>query len=51
MCSPDDWECFLQYIGCLLEDGDSLTQVTNYIHLPKSIECKDLHLEEEVVSS
>lgn len=27
--SPDDWECFLHYLGCLLEDDTSLRKGAN----------------------
>ncbi|ESQ42535.1 hypothetical protein EUTSA_v10012545mg [Eutrema salsugineum] len=48
--SPDDWECFLYYLGCLLED-DSIWKYFNnidQIHPTKHIECKFSHLTEEM---
>ncbi|KAI3461689.1 hypothetical protein Pfo_018352 [Paulownia fortunei] len=48
---PDDWECFLQYLGCLLEDDSILIKETDPIHALKSIECKNLHISEELVNS
>ncbi|KAI3450280.1 hypothetical protein Pfo_006945 [Paulownia fortunei] len=48
---PDDWECFLQYLGCLLEDGSFLTKGTDPIHPLKSTECQNLKLPEEVFDS
>ena len=49
--SPDDWECFLQYLGCLFED-DSMWKFfddIDQIHPTKNIECKFSHLTEEMV--
>ncbi|KAF8102516.1 hypothetical protein N665_0198s0216 [Sinapis alba] len=51
--SPDDWECFLQYLGCLFED-DSMWKFfddTDQIHPTKNIECKFSHLTEEMFDS
>ncbi|CAF1768061.1 hypothetical protein HID58_088209 [Brassica napus] len=51
--SPDDWECFLQYLGCLFED-DSMWKYfddTDQIHPTKNIECKFSHLTEEMFDS
>ncbi|CAN6870729.1 unnamed protein product [Brassica oleracea] len=51
--SPDDWECFLQYLGCLFED-DSMWKYfddTDQIHPTKDIECKFSHLTEEMFDS
>ncbi|XP_047147821.1 N-terminal acetyltransferase B complex auxiliary subunit NAA25 [Vigna umbellata] len=46
---PDDWEGFLQYLGCLLED-DSIwcdEAVNDPVHPPKFVNCKVSHLTEE----
>ncbi|KAG8371530.1 hypothetical protein BUALT_Bualt13G0097500 [Buddleja alternifolia] len=48
---PDDWECFLQYLGCLLEDDSILTKGTDAIHPLNSPECKNLHISEELFDS
>ncbi|KAJ0266795.1 N-terminal acetyltransferase B complex auxiliary subunit NAA25 [Hirschfeldia incana] len=51
--SPDDWECFLQYLGCLFED-DSMWKFfddTDQIHPIKNIECTFSHLTEEMFDS
>ncbi|XP_075519696.1 N-terminal acetyltransferase B complex auxiliary subunit NAA25-like isoform X1 [Primulina tabacum] len=47
---PDDWECFLQYLGCLLEDESMLTNTTdpNPFILAK---CNNIQLEAEVFDS
>ncbi|KAK7379897.1 hypothetical protein VNO78_34173 [Psophocarpus tetragonolobus] len=41
-CSPDDWEGFLHYLRCLLEDGNIWCDeaVNDPIHLPKFGNCK-----------
>lgn len=51
--SPDDWECFLQYLGCLFEDDSvwKLFDDTDQIHPIKNIECKFSHLTEEMFDS
>ncbi|CAN8253181.1 unnamed protein product [Cochlearia groenlandica] len=51
--SPDDWECFLQYLGCLLEDDGIWKNLDNIdqIHPTKHIECKLSHLTEEMFDS
>lgn len=51
VCSPDDWECFLQYLGCLLEDENFLIKENDLIRPPKSTECNNLHISEELVNS
>ncbi|VVB16454.1 unnamed protein product [Arabis nemorensis] len=51
--SPDDWECFLHYLGCLLED-DSIWKYfdnSDQIHPTKHTECKFSHLTEEMFDS
>ncbi|KAK4492110.1 hypothetical protein RD792_002907 [Penstemon davidsonii] len=48
---PDDWEHFLQYLGCLLEDDSILAKVTDPIRPLNYIECKNLELPEEVFDS
>lgn len=49
--SPDDWECFLHYLGCLLEDDSSWcnSTVNDPIHPPKFVECKFSQLGDETV--
>uniref|UniRef100_A0A1J3JDT3 N-alpha-acetyltransferase 25, NatB auxiliary subunit n=1 Tax=Noccaea caerulescens TaxID=107243 RepID=A0A1J3JDT3_NOCCA len=51
--SPDDWECFLQYLGCLLEDDSIWKYFDNIdqIHPTILIECKFSHLTEEMFDS
>ncbi|KAK7305478.1 hypothetical protein VNO77_43384 [Canavalia gladiata] len=50
---PDDWECFLHYLGCLLEDGsiwcDEL--VNDPVHPPKFVNCKVSHLTDDQFDS
>ncbi|KAI4315952.1 hypothetical protein L6164_023975 [Bauhinia variegata] len=51
--SPDDWQCFLHYLGCLLED-DSIwcdEAVNDPVHPPKFINCKISHLTDELFDS
>ncbi|KAL0389031.1 UNVERIFIED_CONTAM: N-terminal acetyltransferase B complex auxiliary subunit NAA25 [Sesamum calycinum] len=48
---PDDWECFLQYLGCLLEDGSIFIKDTDPIHPLKSMECKNFQISEELFDS
>lgn len=49
MC-PDDWECFLHYLGCLLEDDSNWSNgvLNDPIHPAKLIDCKLSHLTDEV---
>lgn len=49
--SPDDWECFLHYLGCLLDDDSNWCDraTTDPIHPPKFVECKISNLTDEVV--
>ncbi|KAF5446637.1 hypothetical protein F2P56_032248 [Juglans regia] len=51
--SPDDWECFLHYLGCLLEDDTNWCNgVPNDPILPsKHMDCKLSHLKEELFDS
>lgn len=51
--SPDDWECFLHYLGCLLEDDSSWCNAASSdpIHPQKSVDCKFSHLTDEVFNS
>ncbi|KAJ0084133.1 hypothetical protein Patl1_30998 [Pistacia atlantica] len=51
--SPDDWECFLHYLGCLLEDDSSWCNGANSdpIHPPKLVDCKFSHLTDEMFDS
>ncbi|XP_019088442.1 PREDICTED: phagocyte signaling-impaired protein isoform X2 [Camelina sativa] len=51
--SPDDWECFLHYLGCLLEDDSIWKYFDNIdqIQPTKHIECKFSHLTEEMFDS
>ncbi|GAV58667.1 NatB_MDM20 domain-containing protein/TPR_9 domain-containing protein [Cephalotus follicularis] len=50
---PDDWECFLHYLGCLLEDDSSWNNgsVNNPIHHLKLVDCKFSHLTDELFDS
>ncbi|XP_030963835.1 N-terminal acetyltransferase B complex auxiliary subunit NAA25 isoform X1 [Quercus lobata] len=50
---PDDWECFLHYLGCLLEDDSNWSNgvLSDPIHPPKFIDCKLSHLADEVFDS
>ncbi|KAF2290270.1 hypothetical protein GH714_006936 [Hevea brasiliensis] len=50
---PDDWECFLHYLGCLLEDDSSWSNGVNGdpVHPPKFVECTVSHLTDEVLNS
>ncbi|PIM98433.1 Mitochondrial inheritance and actin cytoskeleton organization protein [Handroanthus impetiginosus] len=48
---PDDWKCFLQYLGCLLEDDSVFTKETDPIHTQKGIESKNLPISEELFDS
>ncbi|XP_020221131.1 N-terminal acetyltransferase B complex auxiliary subunit NAA25 [Cajanus cajan] len=46
---PDDWECFLHYLGCLLEDGSIWCDeaANDPVHPPKFVNCKVSHLTDE----
>ncbi|GLU02595.1 hypothetical protein SLE2022_198400 [Rubroshorea leprosula] len=50
---PDDWEAFLYYLGCLLEDDSSRCDeaITDPVHLPKFVKCKFSHLTDEAFDS
>ncbi|CAK7351925.1 unnamed protein product [Dovyalis caffra] len=50
---PDDWECFLHYLGCLLEDDSSWSNGANNdpINPPKLVDCKVSQLADEVFDS
>ncbi|KAL6563581.1 hypothetical protein OROGR_002540 [Orobanche gracilis] len=48
---PDDWEGFLQYIACLLEDSSIFIKDTDPINAVKYIECRNLHISEELFDS
>ncbi|KAL6532598.1 hypothetical protein OROHE_014020 [Orobanche hederae] len=48
---PDDWECFLQHIACLLEDSSIFIKDTDPINTVKHIECRNLHISEELFDS
>ncbi|KAL2333032.1 hypothetical protein Fmac_014245 [Flemingia macrophylla] len=50
---PDDWECFLHYLGCLLEDGSIWCDeaVNDSVHPPKFVNCKVSHLTDEQFDS
>ncbi|CAK8566015.1 unnamed protein product [Lathyrus sativus] len=50
---PDDWECFLHYLGCLLEDGSIWCNeaVNDPVHPPKFVSCKVSHLTDEQFDS
>ncbi|OVA18795.1 N-acetyltransferase B complex [Macleaya cordata] len=50
---PDDWTCFLDYLGCLLEDdsrwsADCRGTIFNQIRPWKFVDCKLTHLSPEV---
>ncbi|KAJ7959894.1 Phagocyte signaling-impaired protein [Quillaja saponaria] len=47
---PDDWECFLHYLGCLLEDDSIWCNEAVYepIHPRKFFNCKISHLTDEL---
>lgn len=49
--SPDDWECFLHYLGCLLEDDSNWVNgvLNDPIPPPKFMDCKLSHLTDEMV--
>ncbi|XP_021278581.1 N-terminal acetyltransferase B complex auxiliary subunit NAA25 isoform X2 [Herrania umbratica] len=49
----DDWEAFLHYLGCLLEDDSSWSKenINAPIHPTKFVECKLTHLTDEVFDS
>ncbi|XP_062086683.1 N-terminal acetyltransferase B complex auxiliary subunit NAA25 isoform X2 [Humulus lupulus] len=51
--SPDDWECFIHYLGCLLEDDSYWRNqaLIDPIHPSKSVDYKILHLEDEAFDS
>lgn len=50
---PDDWECFLHYLGCLLEDASSMCTGAdgNPVYPPKPIDCRNLKLTDKVFVS
>ncbi|CAK9314599.1 unnamed protein product [Citrullus colocynthis] len=50
---PDDWECFLHYLGCLLEDDSNwcAEQSVDPIHPPKKVLCKISPLGDELFDS
>ncbi|KAK9168029.1 hypothetical protein Syun_000169 [Stephania yunnanensis] len=47
---PDDWECFLDYLGCLLEDGKRWRGKKNFNH-PANYEDSKSRLSDEVFNS
>ncbi|KAL1348752.1 hypothetical protein HN51_024889 [Arachis hypogaea] len=51
--SPDDWECFLNYLACLMEDGSIWCEeaVNDPVHPPKFVQCKVSHLTDEQFDS
>ncbi|TXG74476.1 hypothetical protein EZV62_003055 [Acer yangbiense] len=51
--SSDDWECFLHYLSCLLEDESSWCNgaTDDPIHTKKFVDCKLSHLTDEVFDS
>ncbi|XVF46172.1 hypothetical protein PTKIN_Ptkin03bG0005600 [Pterospermum kingtungense] len=51
--SADDWEAFLNYLGCLFEDDSSWSNetISAPIHPPKFVKCKLTHLTDEVFDS
>ncbi|CAH1446994.1 unnamed protein product [Lactuca virosa] len=50
---PDDWECFLHYLGCLLEDDCIFPGGTNSpsLHVSTLIDCNHRHLSDDVFDS
>ncbi|KAL9679123.1 hypothetical protein QQ045_016978 [Rhodiola kirilowii] len=50
---PDDWEGFLQYLGCLLEDDSSWSDADSIdpVHRPNLVKCKLSHLADEMLDS
>ncbi|KAE8039358.1 hypothetical protein FH972_011778 [Carpinus fangiana] len=48
--SHDDWECFLHYLGCLLEDDSNWVNgaLNDPIAPPKFMDCKLSHLPDEM---
>ncbi|KAL3518007.1 hypothetical protein ACH5RR_020596 [Cinchona calisaya] len=50
---PDDWEYFLNYLGCLLDDGSTLCMGNdgNPLYPPTHVGCKNFHLSDEVFDS
>ncbi|KAF6144813.1 hypothetical protein GIB67_038912 [Kingdonia uniflora] len=47
---PDDWENFLNFLGCLLEDDSRWCNgmLSDQIHRPRFVDCKLSHLADEV---
>lgn len=47
---PDDWECFLHYLGSLLEDNSSWCSglISDPVHPPNRMDCNFSHLADEV---
>lgn len=49
---PDDWEAFLHYLGCLLEDDSSwCSEASNDPIHPQNVNCKFSHLTDETFES
>ncbi|XP_074367658.1 N-terminal acetyltransferase B complex auxiliary subunit NAA25 isoform X2 [Apium graveolens] len=50
---PDDWECFQNYLSCLIGDDSNWIKGAqdNSIYLPNSADCKNLHLTDEMFDS
>ncbi|KAF5189246.1 N-alpha-acetyltransferase 25, NatB auxiliary subunit [Thalictrum thalictroides] len=50
---PDDWECFLNYLGCLLEDDSRWCSgtVIDQLHPSNYVSCKLSHLNSEKFDS
>ncbi|XP_038901393.1 N-terminal acetyltransferase B complex auxiliary subunit NAA25 [Benincasa hispida] len=50
---PDDWKCFLHYLGCLLEDDSNwcTEQSVDPIHPPKTVLCKISPLADDLFDS
>ncbi|KAM7256557.1 hypothetical protein ACFE04_012298 [Oxalis oulophora] len=51
---PDDWECLLHYLGCLLEDDSTWRNGgpnRDSIHLPMVLDCNFSHLTDELFDS
>ncbi|KAK6935668.1 N-acetyltransferase B complex, non-catalytic subunit [Dillenia turbinata] len=50
---PDDWECFLHYLGCLLGDGSCWQdECTNkHIHPPEIVDCSLTNVSDDLLDS
>lgn len=50
---PDDWECFMKYLSCILEDDSILSKGTDHdaFDPSKSMECKNMQLADEILDT